>query len=444
MKKRLKQLVAIIILLLVCFVAYRIKTKKHPMEFVKKDTKAILVIDNVSKKNFRELEPLFADFVEKEDVDQLEKNKKYISNIYVFSDSELYEPSIDFVAVVDTGIYYYIALGKWSTYFEKADGVYNIKDDYKEEITNVLPGTETLYADYRNGLFFISNKKDYLKKYLNNEDGKSERIEKIETIIKENKSNLYTFVYNNEDSKEFGLEFTSYTASLKNNIISQNAKIYLNDSLYSFVDYQPNERKLKDLIKKDSLYLSMEDFSKLENILFNQHTLGNLGSGLGFLRFFGIDLKKELQNIDGELLIDFENKKAHILLKDVEITKELIGKFDSGFFRLPDDVVFVDEANKTLMVSWSEFSESSANTNATQVEEATIPLEVYLSRDQFLYAYITHDLLKETRLSENIDESLTNYDITVIGTGRTLELKGNSPLEDLAVVIKNYRERIRK
>jgi len=440
MRRKLKKLFMLIIFLVISFFVYRMVIKKEPMDFAQKDTKSILVIDKFSKKNFREMEPLFMDFVKKEDIDQLEKNKKYISKIYVFSDSELYENSLDFTAVIDPGLYYYVALSKWGEYFEKTDGIYKVKDAYKEEIKNVLPSAETLYADYKNGLFFVSNKKDYLKKYLTEETQKNE---KITTIIKENKSNLYTFIYNNENSKEFGIEFVSFTAILKNKIVSQRAKVYLNELIYSVFDYQPAERKLKSLIKEDSLYLSIEDFSKLEKILFNQYTLGSSTGGLGFgMGLFGINIKKELQNIDGELVVDFKDKKIHTLLKDVEMTKKLVGKFDK-ILRLDAGMISIDEANKSLTINLGEILPVNNEPSESKTQETTAPTEIYLSKDQFLYGHITPKQLKDVVPLENLDKGLIKEDIIIKGIGRTVEIQTNTTMENLANTIKHYREKIK-
>lgn len=431
MLRKLKKLIMGAMLLIMGFVGYRIFTKKSPMDFVKKDTKAIIVMDKMSNKNFKEVESILRDFMEKKDIEELDKNRKYISKIYVISDNELYEQSIDFVAIIDTGMYYYPALNQWEKYFVKTDGIYRTKEEYKEKVKNILPGADTMYADYKGGLFFISNKTEYLKKYLVES---KEKNKNLETIIKENKSNLYTFIYNNNKTKELGLDFITLTATLKNKEIFQNVKFHLNEVIYSFLDYQPSKRRLKDFIINDSIYISMEDFSKLEKIVFNQYGLDDsMGSAFAMgAAFLGVDIKKELQNIDGEILVDLNNKKIIVALKDVEQTKKLYGKL--GKLMMSNDrIANIDSDKKILTI------------NLGLDKETVTQKDVYIRKEQFLYAHITPSKAKEINSSEILDwdNDIIKRDIIVKGINRVIEIETTITKENLLEHINYYREKIK-
>lgn len=437
MLRKLKKLIISIVFLVIVFIGYRIFTKKSPIDFVKTDTKAIIVMNKMSSKNFKELEPVLKDFMEKKDIEELDKNRKYISKIYIISDNELYEQSIDFVAIIDPGIYYYLAINQWEKYFVKTDGIYKTKEEYKEKVKGILPGADTVYADYKGGLFFVSNKTEYLKKYLAES---KEKNKNVETIIKENKSNLYTFIYNNNKTKELGVDFITLTATLKNKEIIQNIKFHLNETIYSFLDYQPSKRRLKNSITNDSVYISMEDFSKLEKVIFNQYGLDtSMGSAFSLgIAFLGVDIKKELQNIDGELLIDLNNGKISIALKDVEQVKKLYGKL--GKLMISNDkIVNIDSDKKILTINLG--LDEKNNDGSTQL----VKNETYIRKEQFLYAHITPSRVKEINTSEilNLNNNLIKKDIIIKGVNRVIEVETTITKENLLEHINYYREKIK-
>lgn len=437
MLRKLKKLIISIVFLVIVFIGYRIFTKKSPIDFVKTDTKAIIVMNKMSSKNFKELEPVLKDFMEKKDIEELDKNRKYISKIYIISDNELYEQSIDFVAIIDPGIYYYLAINQWEKYFVKTDGIYKTKEEYKEKVKGILPGADTVYSDYKGGLFFVSNKTEYLKKYLAES---KEKNKNVETIIKENKSNLYTFIYNNNKTKELGVDFITLTATLKNKEIIQNIKFHLNETIYSFLDYQPSKRRLKNSITNDSVYISMEDFSKLEKVIFNQYGLDtSMGSAFSLgIAFLGVDIKKELQNIDGELLIDLNNGKISIALKDVEQVKKLYGKL--GKLMISNDkIVNIDSDKKILTINLG--LDEKNNDGSTQL----VKNETYIRKEQFLYAQITPSRVKEINTSEilNLNNNLIKKDIIIKGVNRVIEVETTITKENLLEHINYYREKIK-
>lgn len=437
MLRKLKKLIISIVFLVIVFIGYRIFTKKSPIDFVKTDTKAIIVMNKMSSKNFKELEPVLKDFMEKKDIEELDKNRKYISKIYIISDNELYEQSIDFVAIIDPGIYYYLAINQWEKYFVKTDGIYKTKEEYKEKVKGILPGADTVYADYKGGLFFVSNKTEYLKKYLAES---KEKNKNVETIIKENKSNLYTFIYNNNKTKELGVDFITLTATLKNKEIIQNIKFHLNETIYSFLDYQPSKRRLKNSITNDSVYISMEDFSKLEKVIFNQYGLDtSMGSAFSLgIAFLGVDIKKELQNIDGEMLIDLNNGKISIALKDVEQVKKLYGKL--GKLMISNDkIVNIDSDKKILTINLG--LDEKNNDGSTQL----VKNETYIRKEQFLYAHITPSRVKEINTSEilNLNNNLIKKDIIIKGVNRVIEVETTITKENLLEHINYYREKIK-
>ncbi|WP_429249244.1 hypothetical protein [Fusobacterium sp. PH5-29] len=436
----MKKLVVSIVLLVIVFVGYRIHIKKSPIDFIKNDTKSIIILDKISNKNFKELELILCDFMKKEDIEKLGKNKKYVSEVYIISDDELYNHAIDFVAIVDTGMYYYPALSQWKSYFTKIDDIYKTKEKYKEEIKNIFPNVDVLYADYKGGLFFVSNKIEYLKKYLEESEEKNKNLE---TIIKESKSNLYTFVYNNSNTKEFGMDFVTLTASLKDKEIFQNIKIYLNEMIYSFLDYQPDKRRLKDDITNDSIYISMEDFSKLEKIIFNQYNFNRTMSSLFSLTtaFLGINVKDEMKNIDGEVLIDFNNDKIIIALKDVERIKKLYGTLGKFAF-LSNDVVEIDVDKKLLTLH------SMLGSKKHNIPNKNEKKKVYIRKEQFLYGHITPsrmDEISKINPSDMLDleKNLIKKDIVIKGVDGVIEIETIITKEDLLIHINNYREKIK-
>ncbi len=63
----------------------------------------------------------------KEIIENLKKQKKYISKVYAFSDSDFYNRELKTAVVVDTGYWYFFILKDSVKYFDKDGEFYRLK-----------------------------------------------------------------------------------------------------------------------------------------------------------------------------------------------------------------------------------------------------------------------------------------------------------------------------
>ena len=261
---------------------------------------------------------------------------------------------------------------------------------------------------FHRGLIIFSENKSVLKKIINK---KGTYNAKIENIIDETRDNLLgTLIYNNVKTKDLGIEAVSLTGTIDKNVVKLQGKIIGDKDVFAAFNDQPEERKLLKYTGKNTIYLSMKDFSKLEKLVFNSYTLGNnkdliLAMWQGFIGTKPSDLLKE---IDGEIIADTNNATMMIPLKNAEKVKKALSMFKTeDGYRISNRARLFFKDENTLVYGKDSFVEN--------------PHPVVLVRGQFLYGSL--DIYSNFGIEE-----LQGTDLNIAGIGNevTFEAEINS------------------
>lgn len=369
--KKIVGFIAVVVLILGIFLGYKVVYKASPRDFITKETKIIYANEGISSKNFTLLLELF----DKEKVSGLNSeisNLKYISKFYVFSDKEFYAINEkSFTVVVDTGYWYFFLLKNLGRYFELKDDLYVLKREYKDKYLPKLK-TDLFMKNYK-GLFIFSlgekNLKDFMvkdKKYLYNKE--------IEERLDLQRDNLLgTFIYNNTEVDFYGLDYLINSVDIKDGKLISDIELVLDKEKNEIFKNNKNERELLKYFGKNNIYFSVNDFSKLDKLLFNPFVTGvniDIKSILILWKnLLGIDIEKILKEIDGEVLYRVDENSFMIKIKDeapeIEKVLKMLGDENSAFYigrkiEKKDGIVIIgdskfDERTKVVALSDETF-----------------------------------------------------------------------------------------
>lgn len=317
--KKLIGLVAVILVILVGILGYKVVYKVSPRDFITRDTRVIYANESINNKDFSPILSLIDDKGMRENIESNLKNLKYVSKFYIFSDKEFYElDEKSFTGVLDTGYWYYLILKDLNEYFNLVDDIYVMKSEVKNRYFSNLKGD--IYLKPYKGVFILSlgekNLKDFIAK-----DGKYLYNKEIEDTLDTERDNLFgTFIYNNSGTDFYGVNLLTNSATMKNGIVVSQGEIILNEKESTIFKSTKEDRELVKYLDRNTLYLSVDDFSKLDRFIFNPFVVGSNVDSRAILAFWknllGIDVEEMLKEIDGEIIFNLEDNSFMISLKE--------------------------------------------------------------------------------------------------------------------------------
>ncbi len=324
MKKVIGIILAIILIFLGGTLGYTLIYKATPRDFITEDTRIVYANENIKNKDFTPILYLLDDDEVKDTVKKDIKNLRYLSKFYLFSDKEFYEINEkSFTAVVDPGYWYFTALKSINKYFHYENGIYILKDEYRKKYLPKIK-SDIFMKNYR-GLFIVSlgekNIKDFIAKAR-----KSLYNKEMERELDMSSNNLFgTLIYNNKGNDFYGVELLSASADLNRDKAFSIDKIYINEKESEILKTDMVKRELTKYVKKNDIYFSVNDFSKLDKIIFNSlitRTGVDSRTMLSIWKnIFGIDIEEILKEIDGEII--FRPRESAIMVKLKENTPEI-------------------------------------------------------------------------------------------------------------------------
>ena len=355
--KKIIGFIAVVVLILGIFLGYKVVYKASPRDFITKDTRIIYANEGINTKNFTPLLSLIEDEEEKKELSSEMENLKYISKFYIFSDKEFYDISEKtFTGVVDTGYWYFLILKNLGKYFELKDDTYVLKNEYKEKYLGNVQGD--LYLKNYKGLFIFSfgekNLKDFIAK-----DGKYLYNKEIEDAIDIKRDNLLgTFIYNNSGTDFYGVNLIINSSTIENNKMISESEIIIDDKESEIFKNSKGNRELIKYLDKNDIYVSVDDFSKLDRVIFNPLVIGaDMDSKAIFSlwkNILGIDIEEILKEIDGEVLYKLDEQSFMVKIKDeapeirrvlTMLTNENTSFYLGNKFEEKDGIIRIGESN---------------------------------------------------------------------------------------------------
>lgn len=333
--KKLYGLIVVLIIAGIAFLGYNFGYKVSPRDFISQDTIMIYALEEkMSEEENKELAEILKDMGTEYNYENIQKVSKYISKLYILSDGDFITGGVNTVGVIDTGLWYPFVVKESSKYFDRDGEFYKLKPEYTKEITEGIKDIALaeeknldIFAVFHRGQIIISENKEFLGKFIAKEKSYSS---KIENILDSNKNNPYgVLVYNNMKYRDIGIEAAALTLSIGRETWDVKLKIYGTEEVFSIFKEQPTERKLLKYLNNNQVYLSMNDFSKAEDIIFNSYTLGNKEAvTMIWQGMFGMSPEDMLKDIDGEIIIDNINKSAIIPFKNSERASKIVEILD--------------------------------------------------------------------------------------------------------------------
>ncbi|RGM96060.1 hypothetical protein [Fusobacterium mortiferum] len=355
--KKIIGFIAVVVLILGIFLGYKVVYKASPRDFITKDTRIIYANEGINTKNFTPLLSLIEDEEEKKELSSEMENLKYISKFYIFSDKEFYDISEKtFTGVVDTGYWYFLILKNLGKYFELKDDIYVLKNEYKEKYLGNVQGD--LYLKNYKGLFIFSfgekNLKDFIAK-----DGKYLYNKEIEDAIDIKRDNLLgTFIYNNSGTDFYGVNLIINSSTIENNKMISESEIIIDDKESEIFKNSKGNRELIKYLDKNDIYVSVDDFSKLDRVIFYPLVIGaDMDSKAIFSlwkNILGIDIEEILKEIDGEVLYKLDEQSFMVKIKDeapeirrvlTMLTNENTSFYLGNKFEEKDGIIRIGESN---------------------------------------------------------------------------------------------------
>lgn len=421
MRKIVGVITTIISLILVVLLGYKFVYKVSPREFITKDTRIIYANEGVNNKNFLQLLPFIG---EKKDLKSFEKNIKKIkkiSKIYLFSNKEFYEVGKrNVVVVIDPGYAYPIYLTKINNYFELVrDNIFRMKTEARENLLGDVKD-DVYMLPYR-GIFIFSLKSGLLKEFVENEK-KYMYDKEIENYLDENRDNLLgTVIYNNKGVDFYGIDFLTITGTVKNDLLNIEQRLILDKETAEKYKSEKNERKLANYLEKGDIYIAPNDFSKLENLLFNPYITGQRVDKNTFLNIwkgiFDVDIEDILKEIDGEVLIRNNSKGI------------------SGMFRMKNEF---PETRKLLNILNGENGILGLK-KQIEVQDENI---IIVGENNFVEKVKTYSLPKGTFLFGDVDISeilrVPDLEVKILGQNNEIKVDVEMSAETLREIERRY------
>lgn len=415
--KKIIGFIAVVVLILGIFLGYKVVYKASPRDFITKDTRIIYANEGINTKNFTPLLSLIEDEEEKKELSSEMENLKYISKFYIFSDKEFYDISEKtFTDVVDTGYWYFLILKNLGKYFELKDDIYVLKNEYKEKYLGNVQGD--LYLKNYKGLFIFSfgekNLKDFIAK-----DGKYLYNKEIEDAIDIKRDNLLgTFIYNNSGTDFYGVNLIINSSTIENNKMISESEIIIDDKESEIFKNSKGNRELIKYLDKNDIYVSVDDFSKLDRVIFNPLVIGaDMDSKAIFSlwkNILGIDIEEILKEIDGEVLYKLDEQSFMVKIKDeapeirrvlTMLTNENTSFYLGNKFEEKDGIIKIGESN---------FEENKNSFN--------------ISKDTFIYGEIDSPKVM----------GFEGIEAKIQGENKKVNMKVTIPVEVLKEITREY------
>ena len=415
--KKIIGFIAVVVLILGIFLGYKVVYKASPRDFITKDTRIIYANEGINTKNFTPLLSLIEDEEEKKELSSEMENLKYISKFYIFSDKEFYDiREKTFTGVVDTGYWYFLILKNLGKYFELKDDIYVLKNEYKEKYLGNVQGD--LYLKNYKGLFIFSfgekNLKDFIAK-----DGKYLYNKEIEDAIDIKRDNLLgTFIYNNSGTDFYGVNLIINSSTIENNKMISESEIIIDDKESEIFKNSKGNRELIKYLDKNDIYVSVDDFSKLDRVIFNPLVIGaDMDSKAIFSlwkNILGIDIEEILKEIDGEVLYKLDEQSFMVKIKDeapeirrvlTMLTNENTSFYLGNKFEEKDGIIRIGESN---------FEENKNSFN--------------ISKDTFIYGEIDSPKVM----------GFKGIEAKIQGENKKVNMKVTIPVEVLKEITREY------
>ena len=415
--KKIIGFIAVVVLILGIFLGYKVVYKASPRDFITKDTRIIYANEGINTKNFTPLLSLIEDEEEKKELSSEMENLKYISKFYIFSDKEFYDISEKtFTGVVDTGYWYFLILKNLGKYFELKDDIYVLKNEYKEKYLGNVQGD--LYLKNYKGLFIFSfgekNLKDFIAK-----DGKYLYNKEIEDAIDIKRDNLLgTFIYNNSGTDFYGVNLIINSSTIENNKMISESEIIIGDKESEIFKNSKGNRELIKYLDKNDIYVSVDDFSKLDRVIFYPLVIGaDMDSKAIFSlwkNILGIDIEEILKEIDGEVLYKLDEQSFMVKIKDeapeirrvlTMLTNENTSFYLGNKFEEKDGIIRIGESN---------FEENKNSFN--------------ISKDTFIYGEIDSPKVM----------GFEGIEAKIQGENKKVNMKVTIPVEVLKEITREY------
>lgn len=293
---------------------YKFIYKISPRDFLGENIALAYVNENISEKKLKDLQKITEGTVVEKNIKEIEKIKKYLKGIYIFTETQLFEKYKEAIGVIDTGFWYPLILKDIGLYFEKTPFFYVLKDEYKEKYTQ---GKNIYMIPYR-GQFIFSLQPELIKKFDGKEYVGSKDLERI--MDKEKENRLGIFLYNGKKDKTFNITTAYVTGKLE----KEKLKFYLwQENPKENAGYTIQGRKHRNFaeyIKPNFLYFSVSHPEEMEDVILK--SLGRNNSNKIFMPFLqgflGIKFSDIIKEIDGEILFDIKNKNAFFSLKEAK------------------------------------------------------------------------------------------------------------------------------
>ena len=415
--KKIIGFIAVVVLILGIFLGHKVVYKASPRDFITKDTRIIYANEGINTKNFTPLLSLIEDEEEKKELSSEMENLKYISKFYIFSDKEFYDISEKtFTGVVDTGYWYFLILKNLGKYFELKDDIYVLKNEYKEKYLGNVQGD--LYLKNYKGLFIFSfgekNLKDFIAK-----DGKYLYNKEIEDAIDIKRDNLLgTFIYNNSGTDFYGVNLIINSSTIENNKMISESEIIIDDKESEIFKNSKGNRELIKYLDKNDIYVSVDDFSKLDRVIFYPLVIGaDMDSKAIFSlwkNILGIDIEEILKEIDGEVLYKLDEQSFMVKIKDeapeirrvlTMLTNENTSFYLGNKFEEKDGIIRIGESN---------FEENKNSFN--------------ISKDTFIYGEIDSPKVM----------GFEGIEAKIQGENKKVNMKVTIPVEVLKEITREY------
>ena len=415
--KKLIGIVAVVVVILGGIIGYKIVYKLSPRDFITKDTRIIYANEGINNKDFTPILTLIDDAKIKENISLHLKNLKYISKIYMFSDREFYEvDEKSLTVVIDTGYWYFLTLKDIDKYFDLTKDIYILKKEIKDKYFPDLSG-DIFMKNYR-GLFFLSlgekNLKNFIEKdkdYLYNKE--------IEESIDTKLENLFgTLIYNNSGTDYYGINLITNSVTMEGNKIVSEGEIFIDKEENKIFKSTKEDKELIKYIKENDIYISVDDFSKLDKIIFNPLFIGvNIDSKTMFTiwkNFLGIDIEEVLKEIDGEMILNLDTFSFMVKIKEnsPEINRILLlAKDENSPFYIDKKIELKDNI---VLIGDIDFEEN--------------PKPYKIAREVFLFGEITSIKLAE----------FEEMNISLKGENGKITIENKVPSEMVKEILNEY------
>lgn len=330
--KFVKYLILLLVFIGVVFSCYKYLYKASGTDFITQETRVIYVNENVSLKNFES----FLSFGTNEEIARYQKNSenfKYISKFYCYSDKEFVNFSKKSVTfVVDPGIWYFVALTKINENFDYINNVYILKKSVQVEYFGDKFDEDIYMQPYR-GLFIFSLNEKTLKTFLEKKDNYKYNKNIENQLYTNRKHSLGTLIYNNAGNQFYGVKLLTLTGNIQDDSLKFNLDIDLGNNSDLRYKVSENKRKLLTYVKKNDLYINLEKFSKIEEIIFSPHLFGKNNKKLSILNtwqvLFGVKISDILSEVDGEAIFRSDNNSIMLKMKkEFPVTQRFLSILD--------------------------------------------------------------------------------------------------------------------